>query len=103
MNEYIIYTTEGFAFPPNGTERIDNCQILGRCFGNDEKNACENLIKENPWIIESGFDINNIICKQLMTERIDRILKQTQEENAFLIELLDKKQQEEYKNRFGER
>ena len=50
MNEYIFYTNEGFTIPPHEEKEVENCQVLGRAFGDNEKNACDNLVKDNPWI-----------------------------------------------------
>ncbi|MCQ2973446.1 MAG: hypothetical protein MJ211_01400 [Bacteroidales bacterium] len=70
MKEYIFYTTEGFTYPPINETSVENYQVLGRSFGKNIKEARHNLIKENPWIVECGFDINKTIAKQLMTEDI---------------------------------
>ncbi len=64
MNEYIIYTTEGFTQDPNGND-IENCQVLGRAYGNNLEEAKNNLLKENPWITESGFYRSEFIIRQL--------------------------------------
>ncbi len=66
MKEYIIYTTEGFTQDPNGND-IENCQMLGIAKGKDKMEAKVNLIKENPWIIEAGFDPTEFIIRQLKT------------------------------------
>lgn len=67
MSEYIFYTTEGFTQAPNGKD-VKNCQVLGRAFGKNVKEASCNLLKANPWIEEAGFDIADLIVKQLFTE-----------------------------------
>ncbi len=67
MSEYIFYTTEGFTQDPN-ENNIENCQVLGRAFGKNAKEARCNLLKENPWIEEAGFDTTDLIVKQLLTE-----------------------------------
>lgn len=64
MNKYIIYTPEGWTESPNGDE-IENCQMLGRAMGNDEDEAIENLLKDNEWISESGYDSDMFIVAQL--------------------------------------
>lgn len=64
MKEYIIYTTEGFTQDPNGND-IENCQVLGIAKGNDKVEAKDNLLKENPWIIEAGFIPAEFIIRQL--------------------------------------
>lgn len=67
MSEYIFYTTEGFTQAPN-ENNVDNCQVLGKAFGKNEKEARYNLLKENPWIEESGFNTTEFIVKQLLSE-----------------------------------
>lgn len=67
MSEYIFYTTEGFTQGPNGND-VENCQVLGRVFGRNEDEARCNLLKENPWVEEVGFDTTAVIVKQLLTE-----------------------------------
>lgn len=52
MVEYIFYTTEGRTQAPNGKE-IENSQVLGIVSGNSQKEAKENLLKENP--LDNGF------------------------------------------------
>ena len=67
MSEYIFYTTEGFTQAPNGND-VENCQVLGRAFGKNAKEARCNLLKENPWIEEVEFDMEDLLVKQLLTE-----------------------------------
>ena len=64
MTEYIFYTTEGFTQAPDG-EDIENCQLLGHAYGNDEHDALLNLLKENLWIEQRGFSPNEAIGKEL--------------------------------------
>ena len=47
MAEYIFYTIEGFTQAPDG-EDIENCQLLGTVYGNDGRDALDNLLKDNP-------------------------------------------------------
>lgn len=61
MARYIFYTDEGYTVAPNG-KNMDNLQILGTEDGLDEKEATDNLFKNNTWIIESRFLINKIKC-----------------------------------------
>lgn len=68
MNEYIFYTTEGFTATPVENQEIENCQVLGCAVGKNVADAKNNLIKENLWIVETGFDANQIIARQLLTE-----------------------------------
>ena len=68
MNEYIIYTTEGCTIAPNEDVAVENCQVLGRAYGNNSEEAKDNLLKDNPWITEAGFDKTEFIVEQLMTD-----------------------------------
>lgn len=65
MNEYLIYTFGGFCQAPNG-DSIDNCQVLGRAKGEDEVEAIENLLLENPWIIGSGYERKDFMIVQIL-------------------------------------
>lgn len=67
MNEYIIYTTQGHTIVPNENIEVENCQVLGCDFRNNKDEAQENLLKENPWIGEAGFNKSEFIVRQLMT------------------------------------
>lgn len=69
MNEYIFYTREGHTIAPNENIEVENCQLLGTAKGKDEVEAKENLLKENPWIIEAGFAPSEFIVRQLLTEK----------------------------------
>jgi hypothetical protein len=66
MNSYIFMTTEGWTFQP-GTEAvepdIENCQVIGFAQGENEKQALENLVKENQYLLETTFD--ELICIEL--------------------------------------
>ena len=68
MNEYIIYTTEGYTTAPNEDVEVENCQVLGIAKGKDETEAKNNLLKDNPWISEAGFSQSELIVKQLLTD-----------------------------------
>ena len=68
MNEYIFYTCEGYTYPPKEDEEIENCQVLGRALGKNIEEAKNNLLKENPWIEESGFAVDEIVVEQILTD-----------------------------------
>ena len=68
MNEYIIYTLEGHTSAPNDNIEVDNCQVLDRVIGANQKEAQINLVKDNPWIASAGFDPSKFIVKQILTE-----------------------------------
>lgn len=91
MIEYIFYTTEGFTQAPDG-ENIDNCQVLGCAYGQDKNDALNNLLRENPWIKDRGFEPGGAISKEIAsTAKAELKL-------SFLTSLLDKRQLEEYLN-----
>ncbi|MBR3946391.1 MAG: hypothetical protein IKJ56_04725 [Bacteroidales bacterium] len=96
MNEYIFYTCEGFTYPPKDDIEVENCQVLGRAYGGTPTEARNNLLKENPWINECGFNVNKAICKQLVTNDTTIAIKQKQEEIEYLVSLLDKRQLDEF-------
>ena len=64
MKEYIFFTTEGFTQAPDGKD-IENSQMLGRSYGKDKHDALQNLLKENPWIEQRGFDSCKVIGEEL--------------------------------------
>jgi hypothetical protein len=72
MNEYIFYTAEGFTQAPN-SEDVENLQILGLVKANNENNAFNSLLKENPWIKEKKFSIDSIVSKQILINKTDII------------------------------
>lgn len=66
MKSYIFITTEGYTFQPASTSiepDIENCQVVGLVQGLNEQQAFQNLIKENPDLLETTFD--ELICLQL--------------------------------------
>ncbi|MCR4812283.1 MAG: hypothetical protein K5867_06790 [Bacteroidales bacterium] len=65
MNKYIIYTTEGNTLAPNMNVEVENCQMLGESRGNNPNEAKDNLLKDNPWISEAGFNRAEFIVRQL--------------------------------------
>lgn len=91
MTEYFFYTTEGFTQAPDGND-IENCQLLGRAYGKDKHDALSNLLKENPWIKERGFEPCETICKELVST------SNAEAKLSFLTNLLDERQLAEYMN-----
>ena len=91
MKKYIFYTTEGFTQAPDG-EDIENCQLLGCAYGQDKQEAMDNLLTENPWIKERGFEPRKAICAELATTR------NAEDKLSFITGLLDERQLEEYSN-----
>lgn len=68
MNEYIFYTAEGYTITPNEDYDVENCQVIGRTFGKTSDEAMKNLLKENKWIENSGFNQKEFYIKQILTE-----------------------------------
>lgn len=66
MNEYVIYTMEGYTIAPKENVEVKNCQVLGFAYGNNSFHAKDNLMKDNPWIIEAGFNPAKFIVRQLV-------------------------------------
>ncbi len=59
----IFLTTEGRTFSPNSESAepdIENLQVIGFSDGNDEKEAFDGLIHENPYLLGTAFD--ELIC-----------------------------------------
>ena len=96
MNEYIFYTPEGYTYPPCEDMEVENCQVLGRALGNNPEEARNNLMQDNPWIKEYGFDIEVAICKQLFSDKMAGVLERKQDEIKYLVNLLDRKQLDNY-------
>lgn len=44
MNEYIVYTKEGYTYGLNSDIDIENCQVLGIIEGLTEKDAINNYL-----------------------------------------------------------
>lgn len=66
MKNYIFITTEGTTCHPvsNFLELdIENCQVIGFGEGNNPKEAFNDLIKENDYLLETNFD--EVICFEL--------------------------------------
>ena len=91
MEKYIFYTTEGFTQAPDG-EDIENCQLLGCAYGQDKQEAMDNLLTENPWIKERGFEPRKAICAELATTH------NAEDKLSFITGLLEERQLEEYSN-----
>ena len=91
MKKYIFYTTEGFTQAPDG-EDIENCQLLGCAYGQDKQEAMDNLLTENPWIKERGFEPRKAICAELATTH------NAEDKLSFITGILDERQLEEYSN-----
>lgn len=59
MKSFIFITTEGLTYQPNSESPepdIENCQVIGFAEGRDFKEAFDNLIAENEYLLETNFD-----------------------------------------------
>lgn len=68
MKEYLFYTFEGNTTSPTNRD-VENCQLLGRETGENYSQAEEKLLQNNPWIEETGFDIDEIYHFQIVSDR----------------------------------
>ena len=69
MNEYVFYTTEGVTLPPKEDKVVDNCQILGFVKAKNISEAKDLLLEDNPWIVETGFSISEVLVRQVLTNK----------------------------------
>ena len=70
MNQYIFLTAEGATYAPWNTNtdeapEVENAQMLGIASGENQQEAQKNLLKENPWIVEAGFNPDEIFGHEL--------------------------------------
>lgn len=75
MNEYIVYTTEGYTSGPDSNVDIENCQVLGFAEGLSEEDAINNLFEQNEWLPKVGFTTGNAIARPLLTDSIKEDIK----------------------------
>lgn len=71
MKRYIFVTAEGTTYAPwnvsiDEAPETENCQMLGIASGENQQEAKQNLLKENPWIIEAGFNSDEITNYELV-------------------------------------
>jgi len=66
MKKYIIITNEGETLTPSGKE-INNLQVIGIIDDvSNEDEALKKLLKENPWIWDSGFNVAEFIYYEIL-------------------------------------
>ena len=71
MKSYIFITAEGYTHQPESTSiepDIENCQVIGFAKGSNKKHAFENLLNENPALLETTFD--EIICYEFCDDKM---------------------------------
>jgi hypothetical protein len=67
MKKYIVLSSEGETFAPNFKVKTNNLQVLGIIEKvKNEDEAIIKLLKENDWIIEAEFNVNNFIIHELL-------------------------------------
>lgn len=74
MAKYIFYTNEGFTVSPNNT-KLKNFQILGFVNGKSLRIATLSLLKNNPWIAESGFNVEKLNHYKIINKQDENNLK----------------------------
>ena len=74
MNEYMFYTAEGFSQSPNETD-CENLQILGFEKAESLEIAKEQLLENNDWIFQYGFNAEEILSKKILTEETEASIK----------------------------
>jgi len=63
---YIFLTLEGTTFQPDSDAvlpDIENLQVIGFSAGKNSKEAYDNLLEDNPYLLETNFD--EIFCYEL--------------------------------------
>ena len=66
MKKYIFITKEGFTESPTNKE-VHNLQVIGIVDSAENKDyALKNLLKENSWIWDSGFNVAEFICHEIL-------------------------------------
>lgn len=67
MKKYIFLTNEGFTTAPNEAVEVHNMQVIGIVDNAiNEDDALKILLKENPWIWESEFNVAEFISYQIL-------------------------------------
>jgi len=64
MKKFVFITSEGNTQSPNG-EEIENLQVIGFAEGENKIEAMKNLLKENEWIWNSGFNLADFVGYEL--------------------------------------
>ncbi len=67
MKKYIFITLEGSTIAPNERFEINNMQVIGIVENAlNEDDALKTLLKENPWIWESGFNVAEFLVYEIL-------------------------------------
>lgn len=73
MKKYIFYTYEGHTIAPNNNP-LDSMQILGFEEATTHEKALNILLKNNPWIVENGFDTNKILYLDMLNSELELLI-----------------------------
>jgi hypothetical protein len=66
MKKYIFLSKEGETYAPNG-ELIHNLQVIGIVEDAANKDeALKVLLKDNSWIWDSGFNVAEFVCFEIL-------------------------------------
>lgn len=65
FRNFIFYTPQGYCSAPN-SEEVDNFQVLGFAEGRTKDDALAELLQENRWISQMGYDLDEITFKEII-------------------------------------
>ncbi|MCD4706064.1 hypothetical protein K8R61_03215 [bacterium] len=71
MRHFIFLTQEGYTFQPNSESDmpdIENLQVLGTAGGKDEKNAFDNFVRENEYLLDTNY--KEVVVMELKNEKV---------------------------------
>ena len=66
MRYFIFLTQEGLTKTPENKD-IENLQVIGTANGKNEKQAFDNLVKENNFLLDTGY--NEVVGLELKDEK----------------------------------
>ncbi len=70
MKKYVFYTYEGYTIAPNNSP-LESMQILGFEEATTHEEALNILLENNPWIVENGFDINEVLYLDILCPELE--------------------------------
>lgn len=67
MKKYIFITSEGITYAPNSDFIVENMQVIGIVEGvKNEQEGIKKLLKENVWLKNAGFNIEEFKAFQIL-------------------------------------
>ena len=66
MRYFIFLTQEGLTKTPENKD-IENLQVIGTANGKNEKQAFDNIVKENNFLLDTGY--NEVVGLELKDEK----------------------------------